>query len=884
MRHAIRYIVGYCHWLFCLFAVPSALWAQMGAIDASFNPVTGADNSIWSMALQADGKIVIGGYFNSYDGVSRPRIARVNSNGTLDASFDPGTGTSGGVTDILVQPDGKIVLVGEFTSYNGTPRNYIARVNADGTLDPTFTIGTGASYTIHDAYLQSDGKIIIVGEFTNYNGTGRNRVARLNTDGTVDVTFTPGTGANNLVWFVTVQPDGKILIGGQFTSYNGTGRNRIARLNADGTLDATFNPGTGANLYVREIAVQADDKIIITGDFTTYNGTGRNRIARLNTNGTLDATFTPGTGANALITACVLQSDGKVVIGGSFTTYNGTGRNRIARLNADGTLDAAFNPGTGADGTIHDAYLQSDGKIIIVGEFTNYNGTGRNRIARLAGDWYTWSGAPGAPWTGAANWTPSRTTPLPSDILQFNAGTHTPTNVPNEILHQLIVNAGANVQLAGAATGNTLVVGTGGVQVAAGATLDMGLMNPVGLFMNAGATCTVNGTLDTRTRAVTGMGSFVLAAGGTLATSRADGINGISAGTGTVQVPGANISYNNAANYIIRGATALTDMNLGAIAGKPAITQLASLYTFGPNTVRYNSNPLTITQNLITANNVEYTCGAARTLTLAVGSASTINGGRFWLGDGTLNVSGAMTIAATGALSPVGPPACGAGSSVIVGGGSVYYQPGGSLSFGGGWTGTMTDTWFPPTMLGDVVLTATGGPTVTLNSSKTIEGTLAIQQGVLNLGTGALTVNGNFWGSGSGVVALNNQHLVLNGAMTLNATTDIQGNGSLSIGGTGAITGDLTHTGDITQFTMNRAGATLPVAGTLRVTNSLSLLNGFVQPTGELLFTNTTPGLPVGGSPTSYVIGTMSRAMTTGAGVTMFYPVGSLSITHKSKS
>ncbi|MCA3067815.1 MAG: delta-60 repeat domain-containing protein, partial [Rhodocyclaceae bacterium] len=225
----------------------------------------------------------------------------------------------------------------------------------DTSFNPTdvgFGSGAGANFPVLTLALQPDGKVLIGGSFTTYNGTSRNSIARLNADGTLDNTFNPGTGANSEVYSLALQPDGKVLIGGSFTTYNGTSRNYIARLNADGTLDNTFNPGTGANSRVRTLALQPDGKVIIGGRFTTYNGTSRDYIARLNADGTLDNTFNPGTGANDQVQTLALQPDGKVIIGGDFTSYNGTSRNRIARLNADGTLDNTFNPGTGANSTV----------------------------------------------------------------------------------------------------------------------------------------------------------------------------------------------------------------------------------------------------------------------------------------------------------------------------------------------------------------------------------------------------------------------------------------------------------------------------------------------------------------------------------------------------
>ena len=354
-----------------------------GSLDGTFTVGTGANASVFTIFIQSDGKIIIGGDFTSYNGTTRTRIARLNADGTLDGTFTVGTGANNTVYTSSIQNDGKVIICGYFTTYNGTARNGIARLNADGTLDGNFNVGTGVNNIVWTSSVQSDGKIIVGGGFTSYNGTSRNYIARLNADGTLDGTFNSGTGANNSVFTISIQSDGKIIIGGQFTSYNGSTINRIARLNSDGSLDAMFNQGIGANNYVETHSIQSDGKIIIGGDFTSYNGTSRNYIARLNADGTLDGTFNPGTGATNTVVTNSIQSDGKIIIGGGFTTYNGTARNRIARLNADGTLDGTFNPGTGANNPVYTTIIKSDGKIIIGGQFTSYNGTARNRIARL---------------------------------------------------------------------------------------------------------------------------------------------------------------------------------------------------------------------------------------------------------------------------------------------------------------------------------------------------------------------------------------------------------------------------------------------------------------------------------------------------------------------
>ena len=242
----------------------------------------------------------------------------------------------------------------------------------DGSNDLSFNgdkinLGDGPSSIVSTTAHQTDGKILIGGGFTSYNGKAINRIARLNADGSFDTTFNPGEGANSPVNSINLQPDGKIIIGGNFTFFNGTAINRIARLNSDGSLDSSFNPGTGASNAVQTTTLQSDGKILIGGFFASYNGVARNRVARLNADGSLDYSFNPGTGANSTVSNVVLQPDGKIIIGGSFLTYNGTGRNFIARLNTDGSLDSSFIPGLGANSSVMAVSHQPDGKIIIGG-------------------------------------------------------------------------------------------------------------------------------------------------------------------------------------------------------------------------------------------------------------------------------------------------------------------------------------------------------------------------------------------------------------------------------------------------------------------------------------------------------------------------------------
>jgi uncharacterized delta-60 repeat protein len=419
---------GICIFALVLCSAPfdSTLAQSPGSLDTSFDPGKGIYNfsdpyhQIYTIAVQQDGKILIGGNFTAYNDVPRRGIVRLNSDGTIDETFNPGTGFStpgtprplgdqAFVYDIAIQSDGKIIVAGNFTQFNGTNINRIARLNPDGGLDTTFNPGAGPNLYILDLAIQPDGKIIIVGRFTQYDGTLNNRIARLNEDGALDATFQTGTGATYDGFDIHVssgllQPDGKILVGGNFIQYNGIERNRIARINPDGSIDNSFTPpstivsadqGNGEdNLEVGNIttmSLQEDGKIIIGGSFLTYGGVNRKNIARIHTNGTLDTSFRTGNaGANGSVLSSAIQPDGKVVIGGVFTSYRGQTQSRIARIHPDGTVDADFLVGTGVNGMsnwsfrgVQDMVTQADGRILIAGKFEGFNDTLRNSIARI---------------------------------------------------------------------------------------------------------------------------------------------------------------------------------------------------------------------------------------------------------------------------------------------------------------------------------------------------------------------------------------------------------------------------------------------------------------------------------------------------------------------
>jgi uncharacterized delta-60 repeat protein len=359
---------------------------------------------VGGIVSQSDGKVVVGAQFTIANGVTRNRIARFNTDGTLDTGYNPNANNI--VRGLAIQSDGKIIVGGDFTTIGGTTRNYIARLNTDGTLDTGFN--PNASARLWDGYsIQSDGKIIVGGDFTTIGGTTRNRIARLNTDGTVDTGFNPN--ANGGIFASAIQSDGKIVIGGGFTTIGGTTRNRIARLNSDGTLDTGFNPNIPSSVY--DIKILSSGKIMVGGNFNNVNGiSGSNAsyLVRLNTDGTVDTSWdvinffgkdwsNPDTTGIAGPVYCIEeQSDGKILVGGRIPLVGQRYRDldvnyifTIVRLHPDGHLDKSFFPnpiikrvdnlGVG----ITDFVILSDG-IVAIGNFTEINGnTSVSRIAKL---------------------------------------------------------------------------------------------------------------------------------------------------------------------------------------------------------------------------------------------------------------------------------------------------------------------------------------------------------------------------------------------------------------------------------------------------------------------------------------------------------------------
>ena len=385
-------------------AYPFTSSETIGYIDSNGFSIDIDDVSvIHSSAVQADGKIIVGGdfyYWLEDQTKGRRGVVRLNADGSRDTSFVT-SGIGGGlVNTVAIQNDGKILIGGIFDSYNGTTTFNIARINTDGSIDTSFAVSTVQIPEITSIAVQSDGKILVGGKFQQYNGIDAKRFVRLNSDGSIDTAFCT-SGFSYHVYSIAIQSDGKILVGGMFGAYKqhsneeATSSNQIARLNSDGSIDTTFVVGTGFNGEIHSIAIQSDGKILAAGEVSSYNGTSiGSSCVRLNTDGSLDTTFVTGTGFNNLVKSIDLQSNGKIIVGGNFSLYNGASAIKIARLNTDGSLDASFvasNAGTGFNSDVSVVIVDSTDNIYVGGMFNTFNTFAYKGLVRLAAIFYSQS-------------------------------------------------------------------------------------------------------------------------------------------------------------------------------------------------------------------------------------------------------------------------------------------------------------------------------------------------------------------------------------------------------------------------------------------------------------------------------------------------------------
>ncbi len=359
-----------------------------GSEDNLFNSgveIIGAE--IKDISLLSNGDILISGSFDTCNGVGRDDIAKLSSDGQLKNDFSSNYSESvTAIEDHVVLANGKILMIGTFlyTLAGEAKHGRFIQLNNDGSLDLNFLetsrLNGSSTGSFSDLHIDNYGKLLVVGGYVLDN-VYCGLISRLNTDTSLDFSFNilPSPQSYGIVYAVAVQEDGKIIIGGNFHYVDNKRRNHVARLNFDGSLDETFTPGTGTSSGVYSILIQPDGKIVVAGNFDFFNQQKANNIVRLNADGSIDESFSYPLKDFDYFSTMAIQSDGKIILKGLSPTSNG----KIIRINAEGSVDESFScpssyAGTGdesKDGSMFPLAIQPDGKIVTENKRFNIDGS-----------------------------------------------------------------------------------------------------------------------------------------------------------------------------------------------------------------------------------------------------------------------------------------------------------------------------------------------------------------------------------------------------------------------------------------------------------------------------------------------------------------------------
>jgi len=371
-------------------------------VDPDFNFTSAQGNGeIRKIIVQPDNKILVCGFILHYPS-NKQNLFRLNNDGTIDNTFtSPSIVGTSQIQTMVLQNDGKIIIAQNQVVLGGTVKR-LYRINTDGTLDNTFDVGIGFDDTPNVIKIQSDGKILVGGDFITLNGITKNRIVRLNSNGSIDTSFDAGLGFNSSVNSIEIQSDGKILVGGNFNTFNGFSKTGLVRLNSNGSIDNYFYIGVGPSGTVDCIYIQNDGKIIIGGTFGMFNNITSPNLVRLSSSGNLDNTFNIGTGFTQTNSStngspkvkAIIISGNSIFIGGHFDKFNNILRKNFVSINLDGTIDTSFTIGTGFIDNNIGTYivpvkcfaLQSNSKLLIGGSFQTYNSLAKPYITRLFGN------------------------------------------------------------------------------------------------------------------------------------------------------------------------------------------------------------------------------------------------------------------------------------------------------------------------------------------------------------------------------------------------------------------------------------------------------------------------------------------------------------------
>ncbi|MCU0797123.1 MAG: hypothetical protein MUF31_14455 [Akkermansiaceae bacterium] len=352
------------------------------------------NTTVETVAPLADGKVLIGGTISNISGQTISNIARLNADGSLDTTFQTGTGFDAAVRVIRVQSDGKILVGGRFTTYNGTPCKSIVRLNSNGVIDSAFTAanGTGPNNTeVFSIAIESTGRILVGGNFDSFNGTASEGLVRLTSGGSRDAVNALSlpfvTSWATSVRAIHLDPDGKIMVGGGLYISGGANRSGIARLNVNGTRDTTFDPGGGTHVDgspnvlspVYSIDRTHDGKYLIGGFFSAFNGTARPGVARLLSTGGLDGAFVPPA-LNSTVFQVFYQPGGRTLVSGQFSSPI----SRLGRLGSTGSADPGFGPAGTSSSSTYALVEGADGALFVAGNFFQYEGTTSRPVVKVA--------------------------------------------------------------------------------------------------------------------------------------------------------------------------------------------------------------------------------------------------------------------------------------------------------------------------------------------------------------------------------------------------------------------------------------------------------------------------------------------------------------------
>lgn len=343
--------------------------------DPTFQQGSGLDNSptevnIFTVRVDDDDNIYACGYFKSYNGVLRSGFLRLLPDGSLDTQFCAGSGALSSVSLIDFQSDGRVILGGQMETFDGQPCFTLLRLNLDGTLDPTFN--TGITWDVTALTVLPNDEIVACGR----GNFGDYYVKRFSADGVMDPSFSPII--DNTAWTMTAQADGKLLVGGVFDTVNGLAVQELVRLHPDGSVDTTFDPPVNTTeIQIRAIAVQADGKILVGVPFSN-GGFGPSRLLE---NGSMDPTFQSSLGDLGGINELNVLPNGQVVVSGIVVDENFVQTSSVVIINGNGSV--AQSTICGPFGFGNSTAIDSQGRIVVGGAFQNCDGEASNGLCRL---------------------------------------------------------------------------------------------------------------------------------------------------------------------------------------------------------------------------------------------------------------------------------------------------------------------------------------------------------------------------------------------------------------------------------------------------------------------------------------------------------------------